>query len=90
MIERFRSTQKLPIVFGAPGCKPIGQAARDRQHDADADTDGDEVVPGKPRHLRQIAHRRFAAVGLPVRIGGEARRSAEGEIGGDRTEVRGI
>ena len=41
-MERIRSTQKLPIVFGCAGLKAIGQSASDRQHDADANAGGDE------------------------------------------------
>ena len=32
----------------------------------------DEVLHGQAQHLRQVAHRRLAAVALPVGVGGEA------------------
>ena len=51
---------------------------------------GSEVLDGQPRHLREEAHRRFAAVGLPVRIGHEADGGIEGQIGGDGGESVGI
>jgi hypothetical protein len=44
----------------------------------------EEVVHRQPRHLHQIAHRRFGHVGLPVGIGDEADRGVEGQIGADR------
>ncbi len=41
----------------------------------------------QPRHLHQMAHRRFAGIGLPVGVGDEADRRVEGEIGRDCGEA---
>ena len=41
----------------------------------------------EPQHLREMAHRRLAAIVLPVGVGDEAHRRIEGEIGGDRIEA---
>ena len=48
------------------------EAARQRQRDAEPDGGRGEVVPGQPGHLGQVAHRRLAAVPLPVGVGREA------------------
>ena len=42
-----------------------------------------EVLEGQGEHLREIAHRCLAAVGLPVRVGQKAGRRIEGDIGID-------
>ena len=55
-----------------------GHAGRGRQ----------EVLHGQAEHLRQIAHRRFADVPLPVGVRDEAHRRVEGGPGLDRPEVR--
>src|SRR6185437_2060418 len=41
-----------------------------------------EVVISKPGHLREITHRCFAGVGLPVGVGRERHRSVEGHMRG--------
>ena len=41
----------------------------------------------QPEHLREMTHRRLAAVVLPVRIGDEAHRRIEREIGRNRVEA---
>ena len=69
------------------GLQAIGDAARQSQRDTDTHGRRDEIVPGEPRHLRQIAHRRFAAVGLPVGIRGETRRRVKCEVRGDRRKI---
>ena len=43
---------------------------------------------GEPGHLRQVAHRRLAAVVLPVRVRDEARGGVERERGRDAGDVR--
>ena len=60
------------------------EAANHRDRDRDAGRGGNEVVKGQPRHLGQVAHGRFAGVGLPVGVGGEAGRGVEGQIGRHR------
>lgn len=60
-----------------------------RQH-AHAGGRGDEVLHGQPGHLGEVAHRGFAAVGLPVGIGHEADRGVEGDMVGHRRLVRRI
>ena len=53
----------------------LGRAAREAPDDCDCHRDSrrsrNEVVERQPCHLGQVAHRAFAAVGLPVGIGGE-------------------
>ena len=46
----------------------------------------DEVLHGQPEHLRQVAHRRLAAVALPVGVGGEADGRVERRVGRDGAE----
>ncbi len=43
-----------------------------------------EVLHGERRHLDEVAHRRFAAVRLPVRVRHEADRRIERQVGRDR------
>ena len=38
-------------------------------------------------HLGEVTHGRFAAIALPVRVRGEARRGVEGKMLADRREV---
>ena len=46
--------------LGAVGPVSAGEPARERQRDADARAGRGEVVPGEPRHLGEVAHRRLA------------------------------
>ena len=64
-----------------------GDAAHQGRGDADADGRRDKVMNGQGDHLRQIAHGRFAAVTLPVGIGGEAGGGIEGEMLGESREL---
>ena len=41
----------------------------------------------EPEHLREVAHRRLAAVALPVRVRGEADGGVERRVGADRAEA---
>jgi hypothetical protein len=54
---------------------------REAPHDGDHQGGGygriEEVVRGKTGHLRQMAHRRLAAIGLPIGVGDEADRRIE-------------
>ena len=82
-IARVISTQKFPMVLRAAPHEAANHGDRDR----DSRSGRDEIVEGEPGHLGEIAHRRFTAVSLPVRIGGEARSGIECEIGRDRAEL---
>ena len=65
----------------------VSNPARQRERYADADSSRYEIMPSKARHLRQIAHRRLAAVRLPVGIRGKARRGIEREVRGHRSKI---
>ncbi len=67
-----------------------GQPPRQGQRHADAGGRGREVVPGEAGHLGQVAHRRLARIGLPVRVGGEAHRGVPGQRRGDLPEAVGV
>ena len=76
------STQKFPTVRGC--------AARVRESTrwhGDARGRGKEVLDRKPRRLREIAHRRFARIALPVRVGREADGRVECRIRRDGAEA---
>ena len=60
-------------------------AANNRNRNGNADRRRSEVVIGEAGHLREIAHGRFAAVRLPVGIGGKRRSGAERQ---PRLEIR--
>jgi hypothetical protein len=59
------------------------KAADERDGDGDAGGRGKEVLYRQAEHLDQVAHRRFAAIALPVGVGDEAHRRVEGRIGAD-------
>ena len=80
---RVRSTQKLPIVSLRRRVMPADERDRDR----DPDRRRDEVLDGEPAHLREVAHRRLAAVVLPVRVGDEADGGVERERRRDAGDV---
>ncbi|KAI1692305.1 hypothetical protein Ddc_23681 [Ditylenchus destructor] len=61
-----------------------GEAADQREQHGDAGGGRDEVLHRQRQHLRQVAHRRFAAVALPVGVGHEADGSVEGRVGRTR------
>jgi len=60
-----------------PSYQSPDQGDRDRH----ADGAGKELLDHQGQHLGQMAHRRLARVGLPVRPGQEADRRVEGEAG---------
>ena len=70
--------------------RPPREAAHDGDGDRDAGGGRQEVLHGEAEHLRQMAHRRLAAVELPVGVGQEADRGVEGEVGRDRPLAGGI
>ena len=82
-VARVMSTQKLPTPCGVAA----HEAADQRDQHGDAGRRRQEVLHGEPEHLRQIAHRRLAAVALPVRVRGEADRGVHRRIGADRAEA---
>ena len=47
-----------------------------------------KVLDGQSQHLRQVAHRRLAAVVLPVGVGDETRGGVEGQVGRHRSQPR--
>ena len=53
------------------------EAADERNGKRDARRRRYEIVHREPRHLGEVAHRRFAAIALPVRIGDKADRGIE-------------
>ncbi len=63
-----------------------GEGAGDRQGQGDAGRGGEEIMHRQPGHLREMAHRRLAAIGLPVGVGQEADGGVEGEVGRDVVE----
>ena len=61
-------------------------AASDAANECDGQRDADgcrrKVVVGKSGHLGEVAHRRFAGVGLPVGVGSERSCGVEGQWSG--------
>ena len=70
VIARVRSTQKLPSRSVLVRAKPRTTAIATAMPIAG----GDEVLHRQAGHLDEVAHRRLAAVALPVRVGHEADR----------------
>ena len=66
----------------ADGLRFLARKAADHG-DGDGEPGGgrDEVLHGEAGHLNQVAHGRFAAVALPVRVRHEADRRVEGAVG---------
>ncbi len=58
------------------------KGAHQRESDGEPGRGGQEIVNGEAEHLGQMAHRRLAAVVLPVGVGDETDRRVEGEIRG--------
>ena len=60
-------------------------APRDSANDGDGQSDSDrrrnKIVVGETRHLRQVGHRRFRHVGLPVGVGRKGCGGVEGQVG---------
>ena len=67
-----------------------GNAPHQGRGDGDAHGRREEVVRGQGHHLRQIGHGAFAAVVLPVGVGGETGRGIKGQIAGHAAEALGI
>ena len=65
----------------ADGARRRAREAADQRHgDRDAGRGREEVLVRQAQHLREIGHRAFAAVVLPVGVGDEADRGVEGEV----------
>ena len=64
-----------------------GEGAGHRDGEGDAGRGREEIMHGQAGHLREMAHGRLAAIGLPVGVGQEADRGVEGEIGRDIVEM---
>ena len=64
-----------------------GEAADEGDEHGDADAGGDEVLDGQAGHLREVRHRRLAAVELPVRVRQERRGRVERDVPRARAEV---
>ena len=56
-------------------------SANEGDGEGNADGGGGEVVIGEASHLREIAHRGFWRVHLPIGIGGEGNGGVPGEVG---------
>ena len=67
-----------------------GDAPHQGGGDGDAHRGRKEVVRGQGHHLRQIGHGAFAAVVLPVGVGGETGRGIKGQVAGHPAEALGI
>ena len=65
----------------------LRDAADEGDRHRDAGGRRHEVVVREPGHLREIAHRRFAAVRLPVGVRRERHRRVEGQIRRDAAEA---
>ena len=76
-VPRVRSTQKLPMVDDRRRAKPRISAMAT----AIPDAAGKKRKNGDAGHLAQIAQRRLAPVRLPARVGDEAHRGIERQIG---------
>ena len=75
-MQRVISTQKLPTVLRRRAREAADQ--RDREHDAGRRRQ--EVLVRQAEHLREVRHRAFAAVVLPVGVGDEADRRVERQV----------
>ena len=69
-------------------CRGAREGADQRDGKRDAGGGRDEILGGEAHHLRQIAERAFAAVVLPVGVGGEADSGVEGEVRRDGRHAR--
>ena len=59
------------------------QGARQTERQGQGDRRVEEIISGEPDHLREMAHRHLAGVGLPIGVGDEADGRIEGEVGSD-------
>ncbi|MNV22659.1 hypothetical protein D3C71_1136430 [compost metagenome] len=67
-----------------------GQPADQREQHGDAGGGRDEVLHRQRQHLRQVAHRRLAAIALPVGIGDETDGRVQGGVRRHRAHAGGV
>ncbi len=78
-----------PEIPDRPGRMP-GDPPHQSRGRRDAGRRRDKVMENEPDHLRKVGQCGFPRVILPVRVGGEAGRGVEGEVGPDGSEFLGI
>ena len=67
-----------------------GESAHQRKRHRETRRGRHEVMHGETEHLREMAHRRLAAVVLPVGVGDEGKRGVEGKIGRNAIKPLGV
>ena len=80
------SVQKLPMLL--PLRETIPRISATATHDADAGRE--PVLHRQPDHLAEVAHRRLAAVELPVGVRQERRGGVERDVPGRGFEALGV
>ena len=70
--------------------RAASEAAHQRDRDGDTGGAGEKGLDRDPRHLRRVAERRLAAVGLPTRVRGEADRGVQCQVRRDGIERCGL
>ena len=70
--------------------RAAGEAPDERGQGRHARRGRHEVLDRQAQHLGEIAHRRLAAVPLPVGVAGEADGGVEGRVGRHRSEALGV
>ena len=84
-----RADEVDPEVADACGPRRVNPRI-ERYHHREAGRRRREVLHREAGHLREMAHRRLAAVALPVRVGDEAGRSVPREVGVHRDMWSGL
>ena len=83
--ERQQDVERRPGQVDPEVPDGLGRAAREasdeRGERGHAGRGGDEVLDRQAQHLGEVAHRRLAAVPLPVRVAGEADGGVERRVG---------
>ena len=77
---------EVPDRFG----RAAGETPDERGQGRHARRGRHEVLDRQAQHLGEVAHRRLAAVPLPVGIAGEADGGVEGRVGRHRSEALGV
>ena len=75
-----RDPRQIDPEIADRGRRGARKAAHQREGHRETGRRRDEIVHGEAEHLGQMAHRRLAAIVLPVGVGDEADRGVEGEI----------
>ncbi len=68
-------------------CGTAGNAPHQGGGDGDPRSGGNKIMERQPHHLRKVGQGRFAAIVLPVGIGGKTGRRVEGQIGAERAKA---